>query len=72
MTVGIELLRDITAEELLKHFSDLENHPDDALAPYEEYKIDEKTYYFYPRRVSLPQGPAKRSLGRLLLRLPDR
>jgi hypothetical protein len=48
LTVGTELLRDITAEDLLKHLSDLENYPHDALAPYEEYKLDEKTYYFTP------------------------
>ena len=47
MTVGTEL-RNITAEDLLKRLSDLENYPHDALAPYEEYKIDEKTYYFTP------------------------
>jgi hypothetical protein len=45
LTVGTEP-RDITAEDLLKRLSDLQNYPDDALAPYEEYKLDEKTYYF--------------------------
>ena len=48
MTVGTEPLRDITAEDLLKRLSDLQNYPHDALAPYEEYKLDEKTYYFTP------------------------
>jgi hypothetical protein len=48
LTVETELLRDITAEDLLKRLSDLENYPHDALAPYEEYKLDEKTYYFTP------------------------
>ena len=48
MSVETELLRDITAEDLLKRLSDLENYPHDALAPYEEYKLDGKTYYFTP------------------------
>ncbi len=41
-------MRDPTAGDLLKRLSDLENYPDDALAPYEEFKLDEKTYYFTP------------------------
>jgi len=41
-------LRDLTAENLLERLSDLENYPDDALAPYQEFEVDEKTYYFTP------------------------
>ena len=48
MTVGTELLRDVTAEDVLKRLRDLKNYLHDALAPYEEYKLDEKTYYFTP------------------------
>ena len=48
MNAATTKLRDITAEELLERLSDLENYPDDTLAPYEEFEVDEKTYYFTP------------------------
>ena len=39
---------DTTAEKILARLSDLENYPEDALASYEEFLIDGKTYYFTP------------------------
>ena len=63
MTVGTEPLRDITAEDLLKRLSDLQNYPHDALAPYEEYKLDEKTYYFTPGGFLYRKDPATGALG---------
>jgi len=63
LTLGTELLRDITAEDLLKRLSDLQNHPHDALAPYEEYKLDEKTYYFTPGGFLYRKDPATGALG---------
>ncbi len=41
-------LRDAAAENFLERLSDLENYPEDALAPYEEFLIGGKTYYFTP------------------------
>jgi hypothetical protein len=55
--------RDITAEALLKHLSDLENCPHDALAPYEEFKLDGKTYYFTPGGFLYRKDPATGVLG---------
>ena len=63
MSVETELLRDITAEDLLKRLSDLENYPYDALAPYEEYKLDEKTYYFTPGGFLYRKDPGTGALG---------
>ena len=63
MTVGTELLRDITAEDLLKRLSDLQNYPHDALAPYEEYKLDEKTYYFTPGGFLYRKEPGTEEVG---------
>jgi hypothetical protein len=56
-------LRDITAEELLERLSDLENYPDDALAPYEEFEVDEKTYYLTPRGFLYRRDPGTAVVG---------
>ena len=40
--------QDPTAENLLERLSDLENCPEEALVPYEEFSADEKIYYFTP------------------------
>ncbi len=40
--------RDTTAEEILKRLSDPGTHPDEALAPYQEFSVDGKIYYFTP------------------------
>jgi hypothetical protein len=63
LTVETELLRDITAEDLLTRLSDLQNYPNDAFAPYEEYKLDEKTYYFTPGGFLYRKDPGAEALG---------
>ena len=63
MTVETELLRDFTAEDLLKRLSDSHNYPYDALAPYEEYKLDEKTYYFTPGGFLYRKDPGAEEVG---------
>jgi hypothetical protein len=63
LTVQTELLRDITAEDLLTRLSDLHNYPNDALAPYEEYKLDEKTYYFTPGGFLYRKDPGAEEVG---------
>jgi len=40
--------KDVIAGHILDLLSDLENYPHDALAPYEEFSIGGKTYYFTP------------------------
>lgn len=62
MTVATEV-RDPTAGDLLKRLSDLENYPDDALAPYEEYKLDGKTYYFTPDGFLYRKDPGTDIVG---------
>jgi hypothetical protein len=42
------MLRDTAAENILERLSDLENYPEDALAPYEEFLLGGKSYYFTP------------------------
>ena len=63
MNAATTKLRDNTAEALLERLSDLENYPDDALAPYEEFEVDEKTYYFTPGGFLYRKDPATRTLG---------
>ena len=41
-------LRDYTAERILERLSDTERYPKEALAPYEEFRVGGKTYYFTP------------------------
>jgi hypothetical protein len=55
--------QDTTAEALLERLSDLENYPDDALAPYEEYRLDDKTYYFTPGGFLYRKDPGTGALG---------
>src|SRR3990170_3103054 len=62
LTVATEL-QDPTAGDLLKRLSDLENYPDDTLAPYEEYKLDGKTYYFTPGGFLYRKDPGTREVG---------
>ncbi len=44
----MEMLRDDTADEILRRLGDTENYPDEVLAPYEEFRVEGKTYYFTP------------------------
>jgi hypothetical protein len=37
-----------TAENIIDYLSDLKNYPDEGLAPYEEFRVGGKTYYFTP------------------------
>ena len=37
-----------TAESFLERLSDIKHYPYEALAPYKEFTIDGKTYYFTP------------------------
>jgi hypothetical protein len=42
------MLKDTPAENILDRLSDLENYPDEALRPYQEFEVGSKTYYFTP------------------------
>ena len=47
------VLQDITEEQLLEeqlllaHLSDIKNFPDETLAPYEEFSLNGKIYYYF-------------------------
>ncbi len=36
------------AVRILKRLSDVENYPEEALAPYQEFRVGAYTYYFAP------------------------
>ncbi len=52
MTISL----DKAAEHFLDHSSDLENYPQEPLAPYEEFSLDGKTYYFTPGGLLYRKG----------------
>ena len=41
-------MQDATAQRILERLSDLENYPDQALVPYEEFSAGGKIHYFTP------------------------
>jgi hypothetical protein len=42
------LYQDDTATGILERLGDLENYPEQQVAPYEEFKVGANTYYFTP------------------------
>jgi hypothetical protein len=42
------MTQDATAENILDRLGDLENCPDEHLAPYQEFVVGGKVYYFTP------------------------
>jgi hypothetical protein len=57
------MARDTTAESILERLSDLENHPHEALAPYEEFEADAQTYYFTPGGFLYRKDPGTEEVG---------
>jgi hypothetical protein len=66
------LLRDATAERILERLSDLKDHPEEAIAPYEEFSVDGSTYYYFARAGSSTLRTQEHKRWGLLLRLPHR
>ena len=58
------MLQDITEEQLLlARLSDMENYPDETLAPYEEFSLGGKIYYFTPGGFLYRKDPGTEVLG---------
>ncbi len=57
------MLRDTAAENILERLSDLENYPEDALAPYEEFLLGGKSYYFTPGGFLYRKEPGSEEVG---------
>jgi len=52
-----------TVENILDHLSDLENHPEEALAPYLEFSVDGELYYFTPGGFLYRRDPGTEEVG---------
>ncbi len=55
--------QDTTTEDILARLSDLRHYPDEALAPYEEFEIGGKTYYFTPGGFLYRKDPGTEEMG---------
>ena len=58
-------MQDATAARILERLSDLENHPDEALAPYEEFEVGDDIYYFTPGGFLYRKDPGTEEVGGL-------
>lgn len=54
---------DTRAENLLERLSDVGAYPEKALAPYEEFPLGEKTYYFTPGGFLYRKDPGTEEVG---------
>jgi hypothetical protein len=57
------MMRDATAENILDRLSDLENYPEESLAPYKEFRIGANTYYFMPGGFLYRKDPGSEEIG---------
>ena len=58
------MLQDITEEQLLlARLRDMEKYPDESLAPYEEFSLGGKVYYFTPGGFLYRKDPGTEVLG---------
>ena len=55
--------QDTTAKNLLKRFSDLENHPEEEIVPYQEFNVEGKLYYFTPGGFLYRREPRTEEVG---------
>jgi hypothetical protein len=55
--------QDTMTENILERLSDLENYPETALAPYEEFTLGGKTYYFTPGGFLYRKDPGAEEAG---------
>jgi hypothetical protein len=57
------LAQDHIAEDLLEHVTDLEDYPYELLAPYEEFTLNARTYYFTPGGFLYRKDPYTERVG---------
>jgi hypothetical protein len=54
---------DTTVEDFLERLSDVENYPEESLAPYEEFGVGANTYYFTPGGFLYRRDPGTKEVG---------
>ena len=57
------MMQDATVERILARFNDLENNPDETIAPYLEFSVDGKLYYFTPGGFLYLKDPQAEEVG---------
>jgi hypothetical protein len=57
------LLEDHIAERVLSRLRDVENYPEEHLAPYKEFKIGANIYYFTPGGFLYRKDPGSEEVG---------
>jgi hypothetical protein len=58
------MTQDHTAQRILERLSEVKHGPEDeAFAPYEEFEVDEKTYYFTPGGFLYRREPGTEEVG---------
>ena len=51
------------AVRILEHLSDVENYPEEALAPYQDFRVGSDTYYFTPGGFLYRKDPGAEDAG---------
>jgi hypothetical protein len=54
---------DPTAQALLERLGDPEHYPEEALSPYQEFKVGSKIYYFTPGGFLYRRDPGTEVVG---------
>jgi hypothetical protein len=57
------VLQDPTAQALLERLGDPKLYPDEALRPYQEFKVGGNTYYFTPGGFLYRRDPGTEEVG---------
>ena len=57
------MLQDHVAERVLSRLRDVENYPEEHLAPYKEFVIGAKIYYFTPGGFLYRKDPGSEEVG---------
>jgi hypothetical protein len=57
------LRQDHVAERVLSRLRDVENYPQEQLAPYEEFKVGANIYYFTPGGFLYRKDPGSEEVG---------
>jgi hypothetical protein len=57
--------QDYVVESILNRLSDLENYPEEHIAPYQEFEIGANTYYFTPGGFLYRKDPWSEEVGGL-------
>jgi len=57
------LVQDSIAEDFLEHVTDLEDYPYELLAPYEEFTLNARIYYFTPGGFLYRKDPGTERVG---------